>query len=323
MLDGKELADFIKERQAKDVRRLLAQKIFPKLAIVQVKDDPVINTYVRLKKQYGADIGIEVDLHTPKQEEVPKLLDLLSNSDDVHGIIVQLPLSDPSQTDEIVNMVAPQKDVDALGNPEAPWPPHLSGVQGAGEQRTKPYLTYGEGAAQPATPQSTKRASRAAGSASRQAGAVRGSWFEPATPMAILWLLHGYNVELKNRHILLIGRGKLVGEPLEKILKSSGYTVEVIGREVEDLSQHTKNADIIITATGSPAVLYPDMIKHGAVVVDAGVASEEGKTVGDLSPEVYERDDLTITPAKGGVGPLTVCALFENVIRAANQKING
>jgi methylenetetrahydrofolate dehydrogenase (NADP+)/methenyltetrahydrofolate cyclohydrolase len=63
------------------------------------------------------------------------------------------------------------------------------------------------------------------------------------------------------------------------------------------------------------------MIKLGAVVVDAGVASEEGKTVGDLAPEVYERDDLTITPAKGGVGPLTVCALFENVIRAARQKI--
>jgi len=67
-------------------------------------------------------------------------------------------------------------------------------------------------------------------------------------------------------------------------------------------------------------VLYSDMIKTGAVVVDAGVASEEGKTVGDLAPEVYQRQDLTITPEKGGVGPLTVCALFENVIRAASRK---
>lgn len=262
LLDGSELAGFIKERQAKDVRRLRATKIFPKLAIVQVKDDPVINTYVRLKKMYGADIGAGVEIYTPKQTEVPKLLNKLSNDESVHGIIVQLPLADPSQTDEIVNMVAPQKDVDALGDK---------------------------------------------------------SQFEPATPMAILWLLAGYGIELKNKHILLIGRGKLVGEPLEKILKNSGYDVEVIGREVKDLSQHTKKADIIITATGSPAVLYPDMIKHGAVVVDAGVASEEGKTVGDLSAEVYKRDDLTLTPPKGGVGPLTVCALFENVIRAAGQ----
>ncbi len=262
LLDGKELAGFIKQRQAKDVRRLNASKISPKLAIVQVKDDPVINTYVRLKKKYGADIGIGVEVHRPAQPEVPKLLNKLSVDDSVHGIIVQLPLADPSQTDEIINLVAPDKDVDALG----------------------------------------KKAK-----------------FEPATPMAILWLLSGYNIELKGKHILLIGRGKLVGEPLEKILKSSGYDVEVADRQVKDLTKHTKQADIIITATGSPAVLYPNMIKQNTVVVDAGVASEEGKTVGDLSPQVYKRDDLTVTPEKGGVGPLTVCALFENVIRAAQN----
>ena len=266
LLNGSELAGFIKERQAKDVRRLQASKITPKLAIVQVKDDPVINTYVRLKKRYGADIGIGVEVHTPQQMEVPKLLNKLSNDKSVHGIIIQLPLSDASQTDEIVNLVSPDKDVDALGV---------------------------------------------------------GAKFDSATPMAILWLLSGYNIELKGKHILLIGRGKLVGEPLEKILKASGYDVEVLERKVENLAKHTKEADIIITATGSPAVLYPDMIKQGAVVVDAGVASEEGKTVGDLSPEVYKRDDLTVTPQKGGVGPLTVCALFENVIRAAHASHTG
>ena len=86
-----------------------------------------------------------------------------------------------------------------------------------------------------------------------------------------------------------------------------------------DLAQHTTDADVIITATGSPAILYSKMIKEGAVVVDAGVASESGKTVGDLAEDVYERDDLILTPKKGGVGPLTVCALFDNVIRAAQR----
>ena len=103
------------------------------------------------------------------------------------------------------------------------------------------------------------------------------------------------------------------------MLKSSGYDVEVIDRSAKDLSEHTKNADVIITATGSPAILYSSMIKQGAVVIDAGVASEEGKTVGDLADDVYQRADLTITPKKGGVGPLTVCALFDNVIRAARN----
>jgi methylenetetrahydrofolate dehydrogenase (NADP+)/methenyltetrahydrofolate cyclohydrolase len=101
------------------------------------------------------------------------------------------------------------------------------------------------------------------------------------------------------------------------MLKDSGVDVYTADRTTEDLKREALQADIIITATGSPAILYPDMIKEKAVVVDAGVASEDGKTVGDVAAEVYERDDLTITPVKGGVGPLTVCALFENVIRAA------
>lgn len=265
ILNGQELAGFIKERHAKQVRSLRANKISPKLAIVQVKDDRVINTYVRLKKEYGADIGIEVEAHIVLQSEAPKVLRKLNNDGRVHGIIVQLPLQDPSQTDAIVNLVDPAKDVDALGEK---------------------------------------------------------SEFDPATPMAILWLLNGYNVDLKAKKILLIGRGKLVGAPLERILKNLGFDVEVIEREVPNVSEITLGADIIITATGTPAILYADMIKQKAVVVDAGVASESGKTVGDLAPDVYERDDLTITPEKGGVGPLTVCALFENLIRAASNAQN-
>jgi len=261
-LDGLELAGFIKERHARQVRALRHNKIFPKLAIVQTKNDPIIDTYVRLKREYGQDIGVDVDLYKISQTDVPKILNKLSIDSSVHGIIVQLPLEDPTQTDEIVNMVVPSKDVDALG---------------------------------------------------------RDSKFMPATPMAIMWLLSGYNIDLLGRQILLIGRGKLVGAPLEKILKDAGHKVEVIDREIPNLKEYTLDADVIITATGSPAILYPDMIKSGAVVVDAGVASEHGKTVGDLAPEVYKRDDLTITPQKGGVGPLTVCALFENVIRAAND----
>jgi len=263
ILNGSELASFIKERQAKAVRGLRqAHDIKPKLAIIQCNDSPVINTYVKLKKKYGADILVDVDIHFVAQPEIPKLLTKLNIDPAIHGIIIQLPLNDTSQTESIVDLVNPDKDVDALGS------------------RAK---------------------------------------FEPATPLAIMWLLSGYNVELNGRHILLVGRGKLVGRPLEKMLKSSGQDVEMIGRDA-DLNEKVKTADIIITATGSPAVINANMIKPGAVVVDAGVASESGKTVGDLDPDVYERDDLTITPTKGGVGPLTVCALFENVITAARRE---
>jgi methylenetetrahydrofolate dehydrogenase (NADP+)/methenyltetrahydrofolate cyclohydrolase len=328
LLNGRELAGFIKERQAQQVRALRqAHGVTPKLAIVQCKDDPVINTYVRLKQRYGADILIDVDCHMVEQAAVPELLEKLNADESVHGIIVQLPLAEPAETDTIVNLVAPEKDVDSLGNPDAPWPPgpalvsYLRALQGVDEKQTETYMKYGEGVSQAATQQSAKTGGGVSGSARKQASGVRGQWFEPATPMAIMWLLAGYNVDLTGKHVLLIGRGKLVGAPLERLLADSGIDVQVVDRETADLAEQTRAADVIITATGSPAILYPDIVKEGAVVVDAGVASEDGKTVGDVAPELYERDDLTITPAKGGVGPLTVCALFDNVIRAARRKV--
>jgi len=263
LLNGSDLAGFIKERQATAVRSLRqTHHVQPKLAIIVTIDHPVIDVYVRLKKQYGADILVDVDIHRVTQAEVPKLIENLNNDTSVHGIITQLPLHDPAKTDEIVNLVGPNKDVDALGDKAV---------------------------------------------------------YDPATPTAILWLLAGYNIELAGKQILLIGRGKLVGAPLERMLTKSGYDVSVADRNTVDLRAETLKADVIVSAAGSPALLFADMIKDKAVVVDAGVASEDGKTVGDVAPEVYERDDITITPVRGGVGPLTVCALFDNVIRAARS----
>jgi methylenetetrahydrofolate dehydrogenase (NADP+) / methenyltetrahydrofolate cyclohydrolase len=264
LLNGSELAGFIKERQAKQVRGLRqAHGVNPRLAIVQAKDDPVINTYVRLKQRYGRDILVDVDVHRVAQVDIPSLVNQLNGDPSVHGIIIQLPLEQTDHTDEIVRLVRPAKDVDGLGSVE---------------------------------------------------------YFEPATPMAIMWLLAGYNIDLQGKRVLLIGRGKLVGAPLEQRLIASDVDVDVVDRSTENLAQHTLEADVIITAAGSPALLYSNMVKDGAVVVDAGVASEDGKTVGDVAPELYERDDLTLTPAKGGVGPLTVCALFDNVVRAASSQ---
>jgi methylenetetrahydrofolate dehydrogenase (NADP+)/methenyltetrahydrofolate cyclohydrolase len=263
LLNGKELGEFIKERQAHQVRGLRqASGINPKLAIVVTIEHSVINVYMRMKKRYGADILVDVDIYRVTQDEAPATIKQLNEDDSVHGIIVQLPLERPAETDDIVNLVAPSKDVDALG---------------------------------------------------------KDAIFDPATPLAILWLLAGYGIDLKGKKVLLVGRGKLVGAPLERILKSSNVDVSVADRTTTDLQAETLQADVIITATGSPAILFSSMLKEGAIVVDAGVAGEEGKTVGDVAPEVYDRDDLTITPPKGGVGPLTVCALFDNVIRAARN----
>ena len=145
--------------------------------------------------------------------------------------------------------------------------------------------------------------------------------FEPATPTAILWLLSGYNIDLADRSVVIVGRGRLVGGPLEKLLDDIARQVTVVDKDTSDLKPVLADAQVIISATGMAGAIAADMIPEGAVVVDAGVSVEAGVAKGDLAEDVYGRDDLKISAKVGGVGPLTVCALFENVIVAARNSI--
>lgn len=261
LLNGTELAAYIKERQAKQVRGLRqAEHIVPKLAIVQTTDDPVIATYVRMKQRYGADILVEVEAHRPTSAELFATIEKLNDDTAIHGIIIQLPLEDESQTERAVNLVAPEKDVDGLG----------------GEAR-----------------------------------------FTPATPMAIDWLLAGYNVTLAGKKIAIVGNGRLVGAPLAAMWQQAGHDVTVFDTDSSDMSKRLRESDVIVSAAGVPGLITAQVIKPGAVVVDAATSAEHGKILGDVAQDVRARDDLTITPEKGGVGPLTVTALFDNVIRSA------
>ena len=267
-LNGSELAGFIKERQAKQVRALRqAWHINPRLAIVTDVENPVIETYMRLKQRYGADILIDVEIYRVPAGGALEVIQELNNRDDVQGIILQLPISNSDQTEELLESIREDKDVDGL----------------------------------------RKRAI-----------------FQAATPTAISWLLAGYGVDLKNKKVAIVGRGRLVGAPLEKMWLKSGVDVTVFEKG-DDLSQLI-NYDIVVSATGVPGLIKSQMIKPKTVVVDAGTASENGKIVGDVSEEVRQRNDVIITPKKGGVGPLTVSALFDNVITAclkiANQSKN-
>ena len=267
-LNGSELAGFIKERQAKQVRALRqAWHINPRLAIVTDVENPVIETYMRLKQRSGADILIDVEIHRVPAGGALEVIQELNNRDDVQGIILQLPISNPEQTEELLESIREDKDVDGL--------------------RKK-------------------------------------AIFQAATPTAINWLLAGYGVDLKGKKVAIVGRGRLVGAPLERMWLKSGVDVTVFEKG-DDLFQLI-NYDIIVSATGVPGLIKSQMVKAKAVVVDAGTASENGKIVGDVSEEARQRDDVIITPKKGGVGPLTVSALFDNVITAclkiANQSKN-
>ena len=255
----------MKERQAKQVRALRqAHHVYPRLAIIQTIDNPVIDAYVRLKKKYGDDILVDVEAYKVDQTELQDVVKRLNQDDSIHGIIIQLPLADETATQAAVDAVTPAKDVDGLG-----------------ENAT----------------------------------------LDPATPLAIVWLLAGYNVDLAGKKIAIVGNGRLVGSPLSRLWQMSGYDVTVFDSSSEDMQSQLIQFDVIVTAVGVPELINANDVKQGAVVVDAGTAAEHGKIVGDVSPDLRTRDDITITPEKGGVGPLTVTALFDNVIRAAQATV--
>jgi methylenetetrahydrofolate dehydrogenase (NADP+)/methenyltetrahydrofolate cyclohydrolase len=264
LLNGTELVGYVEERQARQVRALRqAHRVFPRLVIVKgVNASPVIDTYIRMKQRYGAEILIETIVETCEDDAMPALIQRLNDDLAVHGIIVQLPISDVSKTDAVVNQITPDKDVDGLGID---------------------------------------------------------AQFDSATAIAINWLLAGYAVELRGKKIALVGHGKLVGAPLERMWTKSGYDVTVIDKTHADMAGTLRESDVIVTATGVPRLITADMVPIGATVVDAGTASEEGGVVGDVDPAVRERDDIKITPEKGGVGPLTIAALFDNVISSASR----
>ncbi len=141
---------------------------------------------------------------------------------------------------------------------------------------------------------------------------------DSATATAIHWLLTGYGIDLVGKKIAIVGHGRLVGAPLARMWQDSGLDVAVFVRG-DDLSELDK-FDVIVTATGVPRLIKSEMVRTGAVVVDAGTATDSGMIVGDVDEAVREREDLlAITPKVGGVGPLTVAVLFDNVIQVAKK----
>ena len=271
LLNGAELRDFIKERQAKQVRALRQSwRVLPKLVIFYSSKNPVIETYMRLKTAYAEDILIEAEKRFVSPENLAEEIQKANRDEEIHGIIVQLPLENSNgekiegeELAKILAEISPEKDVDGLAS----------------------------------------------------------DVFEPATTVAIDWLLAGYNVELVGKKIAVVGQGLLVGKPLAKRWKNSSLDVKTFDEQnAEEMRETLSNFDVVVTAVGKPGLISSEMLKQKAVVVDAGTSSENGVIKGDVAEETRQnRQDLTITPKIGGVGPLTVAALIDNVIISARK----
>lgn len=258
LLDGRELAGFIKQRHYQQARSMRPK---PRLAILHASSDPATDVYIKVKQAYGADIGIEVEVYqapATKEALIP-IIKQLNRDKTTTGIILQLPLPDAKLTTTAISAIDPAKDVDGLG-------------------QDSPY--------------------------------------DSATATGILWLLSGYAIDVKGKAVAVVGQGA-VGRPASDLLSRSGAKVTTADESTTNLAKVCLTADVVVSAVGSAGLIKSDMVKPGAAVVDAGISMVEGKVIGDADPALLARDDVYITPNPGGVGPMTVAALFDNLLRAA------
>jgi methylenetetrahydrofolate dehydrogenase (NADP+)/methenyltetrahydrofolate cyclohydrolase len=278
ILDGARVAARMKMELADRVARLRAQGRAVGLGTILVGDDPASATYVGLKHADCAEMGIEsIGIHLSAdatQAQIIEAIDEMNANPAVHSFLVQLPLPEGVDTEQVLLRIDPAKDVDGL------HPVNLG------------KLLLGA------------------------PGPV------PCTPAGIVELLAAHRVPVEGRHVVIIGRGITVGRPLSVLLASRragcNAAVTVVHSDVDNLADIVRQADVIISAAGSPGLVTPNMVKPGAAVVGAGTSWSGKKLLSDIDPEV-ENVAQWLTPRLGGVGPMTRAMLIANVVRAAEK----
>lgn len=269
VFDGRKYAADRVRALKDEVVELLKKGIKPVLVSVLVGDDPASKLYVGLKKKAGENIGIDVQIinfdSAVGRSEIIKTINKMNGNNLIHGIMVQLPLPAGFSDDdkkEIINTIAPTKDVDGLRS-DSP--------------------------------------------------------FMHPTSKAILEILREALVlehkETQKLRICVVGATGMVGEPLVKELRKTEHEVLVADSTTSDLKSETGSADVVISCSGVSGLITKEMVKKGVILIDVGAP------IGDIQKDVYEKA-IFVSPVPGGVGPLTVSSLMENLIFAAKSAIN-
>ncbi len=236
------------------------------LAIFYVGQNPVIDSYVALKKKFGQDVGINVEIfrYAESVEEEKLLATITSETEKFDGSIIQLPL--PSNLDKVrvLNSVSTDKDVDMLS---------ASSVERFVKWQTMRL---------------------------------------PPVVQAISEVVKEYGIDLSSKKILVIGMGALVGKPVVLWLQREGFEPIVADKDTPDLASLTRVADVIISGAGVPWIVTPDMVKEGAILIDAGASTASGELRGDIDPACGAKVSV-FSAVPGGLGPITVASLFKNL----------
>jgi methylenetetrahydrofolate dehydrogenase (NADP+)/methenyltetrahydrofolate cyclohydrolase len=283
---GKDVSEEIYSELRQRIEALKAKGTVPGLAVVLVGNDPASQVYVRKKGEMCESLGMmSRTIVLPEETTQQELLDVVAglNSDPaIHGFLVQLPLPKHIDEEAIINAIDPRKDADCF---------HPSNVG---------RMLIGE------------------------------PDFLPATPAGVQQMLIRSGIETKGKHVVVVGRSNIVGKPMAAMMVQKGAgadsTVTIVHSRTQDLPSITRQADILIVAIGKPRFVTADMVKEGAVVIDVGTNRVEDPThpkgsrlVGDVDFENVKDKVSAISPVPGGVGPMTICMLMANAVKAAER----
>ena len=142
----------------------------------------------------------------------------------------------------------------------------------------------------------------------------------PCTPLGVMELLKNYKISLEGKHVVIVGKGKLTGKPLAHLMLNEGATVTVCHSRTLNLESYTKQADILVSATGLNKLITGDMVKKDVIVVDIGINYEDGHIAGDVDFNSVSKKASLITPVPGGVGPMTIAMLLKNIVNCYYNK---
>ncbi|KAF2861327.1 hypothetical protein K470DRAFT_215140 [Piedraia hortae CBS 480.64] len=289
-IDGTSIASSIRQRlNTKIATKQASNPAYkPNLVIIQVGDRSDSSTYIRMKFKAASEAGIACNLQTypssVPESELVRSIEAFNRDPSIHGILVQLPLPEHVDEDRVTAAVAQEKDVDGFGS-----------------------ANFGEVAKKGGRP-----------------------LFVPCTPKGVMTLLEESEVEIAGKHAVVLGRSNIVGAPVSFLLGNADATVTVCHSKTKGVRELARMGDILISAVGEAGLVKGDWIKPGAVVIDVGtnfVPDESKKSgqrlVGDVEfGEAMEVASL-ITPVPGGVGPMTVAMLLQNVVDAADRQHAG
>ena len=272
ILYGAPVAKQLDEISLKIFQEVKSNNKSPHMTAITVGDNPASLLYVSRKKEKAEELGVEfnwikLDKNT-SQEKLKELVETESKNTD--GLIIQLPLPDHLSSEDVINCIPPDVDVDGLTS------------YNLGSLFSNEYKLI------------------------------------PATSLAVLELLNFYQIKTEDKAIVIAGRSRLVSSPLAKILSSKSYNanVTVIHSKTSNQKQFITQADIFISAVGSAKLYDSSYFKQGATIIDIGISSSlDGKTYGDIDTQNLNEVVSYRTPFPGGVGPITVSALFFNLSR--------